>query len=85
MKKQDKGFIHIIIIAILLIIIISLLGVSLQSIFANTLLQDNFRVVGDWLSWLWNSTILSPVKYVFDLLIVPAWQRLLTSLQSISF
>ncbi len=84
MKTQQKGFIHIIVIAILLIIIVSLLGVSLRSVFSNTVLQENFRAVGDWLSWLWNSPILAPLRYFFNLFLIPVWDRFLDALRHIN-
>lgn len=81
-NQPQKGFIHIIIIVVLLLIIISLLGVSLRSVFSNTLLQENFRVVGEWLSRIWNSILLSPIRALFNLFLIPVWDRFLQVLQS---
>lgn len=80
-NQQNKGFIHIIIIVVLLLIIISLLGVSLQSVFSNTLLQQNFGFVGNWLSTLWHSVIFAPIRGIIDLFIIPAWDRFLNILR----
>ncbi len=80
-RKGEQGFIHIVIIIILLLIVISLLGVSLRSVFSNTLLQDNFGIVGDWFSGLWHSSIATPFRYIVGLLIIPVWNRFLSVLQ----
>ena len=85
MIHQQKGFIQFIIIIALVIIILSLLGVSLRSLFSNDTLLDNFGVVGEWLSKLWHSVLLSPVRYVFDRLIVPIWDRFVDALRDFSF
>ena len=80
-NQQNRGFIHIIIIVVLLLIIISLLGISLRSVFSNTLLQENFGVVGEWLSRIWNSVIFTPVRALIDLFIIPVWNKFLSVLQ----
>ena len=80
-KKQKRGFIHIIIIIVLLLIILSLLGISLRNVFSNTLLQDNFGFVGDWLSYIWHSVLFTPVRAIFDVFLIPLWNRLVSTLQ----
>ncbi|MBI2023326.1 hypothetical protein HYT01_02055 [Candidatus Giovannonibacteria bacterium] len=54
MPKQ--GFIQILIIIALLVIILSLLGVSLKSLFTDTLLKDNFKYLGGWMLKLWDKS-----------------------------
>ena len=83
--RQEKGFIQFIFIIILIIIVLSLLGVSLRSLFSNTTLQDNFGVVGEWLSKIWHSTLATPLRYIFGQVIQPIWERFLDALRNFSF
>lgn len=83
--QQQKGFIQFILIIVLVIIILSLLGVSLRGLFSNTTLQDNFGVVGEWLSKIWHSTLITPVRYVYENLIIPIWDRFVDALRNFSF
>ncbi|PJE64137.1 MAG: hypothetical protein COU90_04680 [Candidatus Ryanbacteria bacterium CG10_big_fil_rev_8_21_14_0_10_43_42] len=52
---MNKGFIQSIIIIILLLVIISLLGVSLTSVFNDKTLQENFKFVSNGINIFWNS------------------------------
>jgi hypothetical protein len=56
MNKRG-GFIQILIIVALLMIILSLLGVSLTSLFSDTLIKENFYFVGAWISTIWQKTV----------------------------
>jgi len=60
MAQNKQGFIQIIIIVVLLVIILSLLGVSLSSLFSNPLLQNNFGVVWGWVSNVWTNYLSVP-------------------------
>jgi len=57
MRQQNKGFIQTFIIIALLIIILSLLGISLSSLFSDTLIKENFFFLIGWLSKAWNTTV----------------------------
>jgi hypothetical protein len=52
---RNEGFIQSIIILVLLLVIVSLLGVSLTSVFNDKTLQENFRFVSEGISIFWNS------------------------------
>lgn len=76
-----RGFIQLIIILVLIVVVLSLLGVSLRTLFSSATLQDNFGFVGEWLRWFWNSYLGAPFRIVFENLIKPIWDRFLHALQ----
>ena len=45
-RYNQKGFLQLIVILVLLVVILSLLGVSLSTLFENKTLQENFSFVG---------------------------------------
>ncbi len=63
---NNKGFIQIVIILVLLLIILSLLGVSLSSLFSNPILAENFGFVKTWGLWLWNNYLSGPVGQIWS-------------------
>lgn len=84
MQKQKQGFIQIIIIAVLLVIILSLLGVSLNSLFSNLVLRDNFGFLGTWLANIWNNYFSSIFNYFWGLWINLFWQPFLDTIKGLS-
>lgn len=66
----QKGFIQIIVIFILIIVIISLLGISLKEIFSklsdNPSVGENFSFVTDWIVHTYNSYLAKPVGNLFS-------------------
>lgn len=78
---QNKGFIQIIIIAVLLVIILSLLGVSLSSLFSNPLLKENFGFLGKWIAKLWNSYLFAPFQYIWNIWVNLMWNPFLDTLK----
>lgn len=74
MKTQKQGFIQIIIIAVLLVIILSLLGVSLSALFSNPILRDNFGFLGRWMAVLWDNYLSLPFEYIKDVWNTLVWQ-----------
>ena len=71
---NNKGFIQIVIILVLFLIILSLLGVSLSSLFANPILAENFGFVKTWGLWLWNNYLKAPASYVIKIFGNLIWQ-----------
>lgn len=80
MPKQ-QGFIQIIIIVVLLVIILSLLGVSLSSLFSNPLLKDNFAIVWGWASDIWNNYLSVPFIAIWHAFKALIWGPLTGGLQ----
>lgn len=72
---KNTGFIQIIIILLLLLIILSLLGVSLTSLFSNPILKNNFGFIANGAHWLWNNYLGAPVKYVWGVFKDLIWNQ----------
>jgi len=79
---QQKGFVQLIIIVALLVIILSLLGVSLRALFANELLKENFGFIGEWLRWFWNGYLGMPFRLFYEGFVKPFWERFLDALRN---
>ena len=77
MKEQKQGFIQIIIIIVLLVIVLSLMGVSLGSLFSNQLLKDNFGFMGKWISNIWNNYLGAPFHYLWNIWTELIWKPFL--------
>lgn len=63
---KNEGFIQLIIILVLVVVILSLLGVSLSALFQNRVLKDNFSFIGDILGTIWQSWAGKLAKTVWD-------------------
>lgn len=63
---KKSGFIQLILILILFIVILSLLGISISSVFENKLVRDNFSFVWDWLDFIWQRWLAGPFWTVWD-------------------
>ncbi len=72
---MSSGFIQIIIILVLLLIILSLLGVSLTSLFSNPILKDNLGFATRWISWLWNNYLSVPFSYIWSVFRDLIWNQ----------
>lgn len=79
----NSGFIQIIIILALLVIILSLLGVSLSALFQNPVLQDNFGFIGNWASWLWSNYLSNAFWYIYEIFKELIWEPSLNILRGI--
>ena len=80
---KNQGFIQIIIILALLIIILSLLGVSLSALSQNPILRDNFGFIGNWIKWLWNNYLSSSFWYFYQIFMELIWNPSLDTLRGI--
>ena len=65
---KNQGFIQLIVIFLLIIVILSLLGVSLSSLFQNKTLQENFSFIGVGLGYAWDQWLEKPVAAVKDVI-----------------
>lgn len=81
MPPKKEGFIQIIIIIVLLVIILSLLGVSLSSLFSNPLLKQNFTIIWGWVSNIWNNYLSVPFTTLWHGFINLIWHPLLGGFQ----
>ncbi|KKT41167.1 hypothetical protein A2W54_04380 [Candidatus Giovannonibacteria bacterium RIFCSPHIGHO2_02_43_13] len=83
MAKQH-GFVQIIIIIVLLVVILSLLGVSLSSLFSNPLLKDNFGFIGNWLSSLWNNYLAASAYHLWNILKEVIWNPFVETMRGLA-
>ena len=83
-RDKDKGFIQIIVIAVLLVIILSLLGVSLSSLFSNTVLRDNFGFLGKWIADIWNAYLGAIFNYFWNIWVTVFWQAFLDAMKGLN-
>jgi len=81
---QKQGFIHIIIILALLVIILSLLGVSLSALSQNPILKDNFGFIGNWIVYAWNNYLNAPFWYIYEIFVELVWKPSLDILRGIA-
>ena len=83
-NSRNKGFIQIIIIAVLLVIILSLLGVSLNALFSNTVLRDNFGFLGRWIADIWNAYLGAVFNYLWNIWVTVFWQAFLDAMKGLN-
>lgn len=81
---HNQGFIQIIIILTLLIIILSLLGVSLGVLFQNPILKDNFGFIGNKVIYVWNNYLKTPFLYFYEIFIELIWKPSLSTLRGVT-
>jgi hypothetical protein len=81
-KYAKQGFIQLILIIVLLVIILSLLGVSLSSLFSNPVLQQNFGFLWGWISRAWSNYLAVPFGYLWDAWVTMIWEPLLNKLKT---
>lgn len=81
---QKQGFIQLIIILVLIVIIMSLLGISLRAVFSNSTLQENFGFIGQRLNWFWDNYLSQPFRFIYNTLIKPIGERLINALRNIN-
>jgi len=73
--QTQGGLIQWIILIIILILILSYFGFDLRSLINDGQTQDNFSVVGEWLSKIWNDYLKTPALFIWDELIIPfVWE-----------
>ncbi|KKT42362.1 MAG: hypothetical protein UW30_C0001G0087 [Candidatus Giovannonibacteria bacterium GW2011_GWA2_44_13b] len=82
--SNQRGFVQIIIIIVLLVVILSLLGVSLSSLFSNPILKDNFGFIGDWLSNIWNNYLATSAHYFWNIIKEVIWTPFVETMRGLS-
>lgn len=66
--QTNRGFISVIIIFILTVIILSLLGVSLSSLFNDRTLRENFVFLWHWVVYIWNTYVAHYARQIWNML-----------------
>lgn len=77
---NQHGFFQLIVILVLLIVILSLLGVSLSALFQNKTLQENFSFIGTGFKNLWGSGFGTTVETLWSFVWEGVFQKLFSTL-----
>jgi hypothetical protein len=80
---MQKGFIQLIVILALLVVIISLLGINLNTVANNPQLRSNFSFVYDASAWLWDNYLHDPVTIAFQVWVDVLWKPFVSAMQKI--
>lgn len=80
---MNQGFIQLLIIAVLLIIILSLLGVSLGAVFSNQTLRGNFKFVWDSTNYIWSTYLSWPAKIIWKIWMKYVWETFTEAIERI--
>ena len=80
---KNSGFIQIILILVLLLIILSLLGVSLTSLFSNPILKNNFGFIAKGAYYVWDNYLGAPVSYIWSVFRDLIWNQFVDVMKGI--
>jgi hypothetical protein len=80
---MNQGFIRFIIVLIIFIIVLSLLGVNLSSVFQNPLVRENFSFLYDAGSFIWETYLKKPATFLWDIFITYLWSSFIDNMQRI--
>ncbi|MEK7575726.1 MAG: hypothetical protein AAB491_01400 [Patescibacteria group bacterium] len=67
--RNNEGIIHLILLAIIIIIILSYLGISIKSVIEGKTFKDNFDYVWEKVKYAWDNYLGGPIKYLWDIFI----------------
>ena len=81
--KKERGFVQLLVILILIVIIMSLLGVSLGDIPEKNTLKENFGYLGDGVTYAWNKFIYPYSGIVWEKSREYIWEPILTVAEKI--
>ncbi|MDP3785016.1 MAG: hypothetical protein Q8R12_02980 [bacterium] len=71
---MERGFIQLIVILALVLVILSLLGISLSALFQNKALKDNFSFTFSGVEYLWTNYLARPAKIIGGTFLDLIWQ-----------
>ena len=75
--KSNKGILRFIILVIIGIVILSYFGFNLQNIFESDTSKSNFGYVWHFVSYVWNTFLVTPATFIWDKIIVGImWESL---------
>jgi len=67
-KNPNQGIVQFLIIVLLSVIVLSLLGVSLSSLFNDKTLRENFVFLWHWVVYVWDTYIAHYARQLWDML-----------------
>lgn len=74
---KERGFLKFVILVIIAIVILSYFGFDLRKIFEADATKSNFSYVWGWISYVWNTFLVAPVSWVWNVIIVNIFWKLL--------
>ena len=80
---MERGFIQLIVILVLILVILSLLGISLSALFQNKALQDNFSFTFNGVVYLWTNYLARPAKIIGGTFLDLIWQPFVGTLEGL--
>lgn len=81
--QNQQGFFQLIVIFILIVVVLSLLGVSLANLTGNPILRDNFSFLWKWTTWFWNGFMEKPAKFAVRTFIDFIWEPLVKVMRDV--
>lgn len=70
---KNSGFIQLLVILVLFVIILSLFGVSLTSLFGDKTMRENFSFLFNNTQYIWRTYLASPARIVVALWVRYVW------------
>ncbi len=76
-KSQDRGFLKMIILVVIAILILSYFGFNIKDIAESETSKSNFSYVWGFLSYVWNTFLVTPASFVWNVIVVGIfWNKL---------
>ncbi|MEK7644832.1 MAG: hypothetical protein AAB391_00710 [Patescibacteria group bacterium] len=77
MKGSNRGFLKMIILVIIAILILSYFGFNLKDIAESDTSKSNFSYIWNFLSYVWNTFLVTPASFVWNVIVVGIfWDKL---------
>lgn len=74
---SQKGFLKIILLVVVAILILSYFGFSIKDIAESETSKSNFSYVWGFLSYVWNTFLVAPISFVWNVIVVGIfWNKL---------
>ena len=80
---MERGFFQLIVIFLLIVVILSLLGVSLSNLTGNPILQDNLSFLWNWTIFVWDRILEKPAKFAWRVWVDLLWEPFVETMQKV--
>lgn len=75
-NNQQGGLIQVILLIIIVLLVLSYFGFNLRALLDDDQTQDNFSVVWEWLTYVWDNYLKAPAEWVWENIISFIWNDL---------
>jgi hypothetical protein len=76
-RAMQKGFIKMIFLIVIVLIILGYFGYNLEDIIRNPTVQKNLHYVWNFVSYIWNTFLAGPARFIWDKVVVGlVWENL---------